>query len=60
MAIIVLAIKLKMDNFLKKTHYSIVPLFHYFYPVKLFLHFTGAMIEAKTQTSKIPYIFIKL
>jgi hypothetical protein len=27
-------------------------LFHYFYPVKLFLHFTGAMIEAKTHASK--------
>jgi hypothetical protein len=26
--VIVLAIKLKMDNILKKTHYSIIPLFH--------------------------------
>jgi hypothetical protein len=40
MAIIVLTIKLKMDNTFKKTHYSIIPLFHY------------SMIEAKTQTSK--------
>jgi len=31
---------------------AIVPLLHYFYPGKLFLHFTGAMIEAKTHTSK--------
>ncbi len=27
-------------------------LFHYFYPVKLSLHFAGAMIEAKTRDSK--------
>jgi|GEM_PF-1811406 len=40
MAIIVLKIKLKMDNTFKKTHYSIIPPFHY------------SMIEAKTQTSK--------
>ncbi len=26
--------------------------FHYFYPVKLFFHFTGAMIEAKTHAAK--------
>ncbi len=27
-------------------------LFHYFYPVKLFSHFTGAMIEARTPAPK--------
>ncbi len=48
MTIIVLTIKLKMDNILKKTHYSIIPLFHY------------SLVEAKTQISKMPYIFIKL
>ena len=39
MVIIVLTTNLKMDNILKKNHYSIIPLFHY------------SMIEAETQTS---------
>ena len=46
--VIVLTIKLKMDNILQKTHDSIIPQFHY------------SMIEAKSKTSKILYIFIKL
>jgi len=41
-------IKLKTDNFLLKTQYSIIPIFHH------------SMIEAKTQPSKIPYILIEL
>jgi hypothetical protein len=40
MAIIVLTIKLKIDNILKKTHYSIIPIFQY------------SIIEAKTPASK--------
>jgi hypothetical protein len=48
MGIIFLTVKLKMDNILQQTHYSIIPLFHY------------SMAEAKTQTSKISHIFIKL
>jgi hypothetical protein len=48
MAVIVLTIKLKMENILLKTHYSIIPLFHY------------SMSEAKIQSSKILHIFIKL
>ena len=51
MVITVLTTKFKMDNILKKPHYSIIPLFLYFYPVKLFFYFTGAMIEAEAQTS---------
>jgi hypothetical protein len=40
--------KQRIDNILKNTHYCIIPLFHY------------SNVTAKTQTSKIPYIFIKL
>jgi hypothetical protein len=37
MVIVVLTTKFKMDNILRKTHYSIIPLFHY------------SMIEAEDQ-----------
>jgi hypothetical protein len=54
------SIGLKMDNILIKTQHSIIPRFHYFYPVKLFSYFTGAMIEAKSQAPKTPHIFNQL
>jgi uncharacterized protein YabN with tetrapyrrole methylase and pyrophosphatase domain len=41
MVIIVLATKFKMDNILKKTHYSIIPLFHY------------SMIESDVELAKM-------
>jgi hypothetical protein len=41
-------IKLKMDNILLRTHYSIIPQFHY------------SMVDVKTQSSKTPNIFINL
>jgi hypothetical protein len=47
----------KKDIIPLKNQQPIIPLFHYFYPVKLFFYFTGAMVEAKTKASVIVYIF---
>jgi len=48
MEMIVLTIKLKMDDILYETRYSIIPSFHF------------PMIEVKTHASKKPRVFKRL
>jgi hypothetical protein len=53
-------VNMKISSLLKSTfQYSIIPPFHYFYPVKSssIFYFTGAMCEAETQASKKFFCF---